>query len=229
MSGLDDHFVLVGYGRLGREVAHGLQHGRRHVVVIETQPDALEAARAAGLPVIEGDGSRDDVLREARIASASGLAVATGSNAVNILVTLSARQLNPELRILCRVDGQEAASKARRAGADDVFSPYGLGGTYMAHGLLHPHSNTFFQLAMERQHHDLAMDDVLLRSTSDLRGSLQELRLRERFGVLLVGVRRPDGTLESVPDSDTRLGPDDVAIVVGSPEQIAAFARAAGG
>ncbi|MBT3218380.1 MAG: potassium channel family protein, partial [Proteobacteria bacterium] len=112
MKRMTDHFVVAGYGRLGREVAAELIDNGQKVVVIEQNPVAEEQCEHAGIPAILGDASSDAVLGLAHIERARGIAVATRSNAVNVLVTLSARLLNPDLTIFCRVDDEETASKA---------------------------------------------------------------------------------------------------------------------
>ncbi len=225
MNSLEDHFIIVGYGRLGQEVAAELTHAGRRVVVIDTNHKAIEACEKAGLTAIEGDAAHDETLRSVGIERAEGLAVATASNAVNVLITLSARQLSPQLMILTRVDGDEAASKAKRAGASSVISPYGLGGTHMALGLLRPDARSFVEQATVRGHQQMAFEDITLGGK--LQGTLGELALRARFGVLVVAVRRPGGALEGLPDKDTSVAAGDVVVAVGRPSDLSKFAETA--
>lgn len=227
MNSLNNHFVIVGYGRLGREVAAELQHAGRQVVVIDTDPHAIVGCEEAGLIALEGDAALDDTLRAVGIERAEGLAVATASNAVNVLITLSARQLSPDLMILTRVDGTEAASKAKRAGATSVISPYGLGGTHMALGLLRPDARTFVEQATVRTNAQIAFEDIKLGN--GLIGTLGSLNLRSTYRVLVVAVRRPGGELVGLPGSDTKLQEGDVVVAVGQPSDLARFAAAASG
>ncbi|MCO4744266.1 MAG: NAD-binding protein [Proteobacteria bacterium] len=224
MRELYDHFIIVGFGRLGREVAQDLVHANQRVVVIDSEASRVENCEDLGVTAIHGDATHDAVLKMAGISRATGLAVATASNPVNILVTLSARQLatSPERRltILTRVDEEEAARKAQLAGADGVVSPFGIGGTHMAHRLLRPHSAHFLQLAFARAYGELSMEDVEILDDPDSHGRIGSLRFRERFGVILVAVKKKTGELITAPGPSVEIEQGDVIVVVGRPEQI---------
>jgi voltage-gated potassium channel len=225
MSSMTDHYVVAGYGRLGAEVTAELLHSGRDVVVIDTDPDAVEQCEAAGVLGYVGDAASDELLREVGIERARGIAVASSSNAVNILVTLSARALSPTVRILTRIDSDEAARKAFTAGASDVISPYGLGGNHMAHGLLRPEARDFLQRATLRTDTDIALEDIQIGG--GLNGELHRLNLQERYRVTLVAVRKRDGLLIQPPTRDTLLGPGDVMVAVGRPEDLQRLVKAA--
>ncbi|MCB9760287.1 MAG: potassium channel protein [Alphaproteobacteria bacterium] len=228
---LKDHFIIVGYGRLGHEVAEELVHAGQPVVVVDVHRGPLEDPRyaALNLPWIHGDAAHDSVLQEAGVSGARGLAVATGSDATNVLVTLSARQLNPKLLIYARVDDPENESKARLAGANHVINPYLSGATRMAQGMLRPHARDFVELVMSRTYQGLAMEDIPLQPGTDCVGPLATLELRRRFGVMVVAVRKADGELMPMPDADTTIAAGDVVVVVGKPADILRFGRAVGG
>ncbi len=227
MEELSGHVIVVGLGRLGMEVAELLHADGERVVAIDTDEARLEACRYAALRIL-GDGSSDEVLTSAGIARARAVAVATGSSAVNVFVVLSARQLNPELHILTRVDEHEASSKALIAGADGVLSPYRIGGIRMAHAITHPHAARFIEQAEGREFPDLWIRDVPITEGSGCCGRLVELKLPARFGVMVVAVRRPGGELVSPPGPEVWLRPGDVAVVAGRPEAIQAFADQVG-
>lgn len=226
MRSISDHFIVAGFGRLGAEVAAELRHAGRPVVVLDTDPARIGQADEDGFTALVGDASQDDMLRLAGIERARGLAVATSSTAVNVFVTLSARQLNPSLRIITRVEDEEAVSKAHRAGATSVVSPHGIGGAHMAHGLLRPEARSFLDLATHRSYRELGLEDVRI-GAGGAADSLGAMRLRERFHVMVIAIRRTDGALETVPGPDTRLAEGDVAVVIGKPDDVARFAEAA--
>jgi voltage-gated potassium channel len=226
MATMQGHFILAGFGRLGAEVAAELVHAGQTVLVIDSDPETAEAAARIGTTFLHGDAGRDAVLTEAHVESAAGLAAATGSNAINILITLSAHHLNPGLRIVTRVDGEEGARKARQAGADAILSPYGLGGTHMANDLLRPETHTFLQAAIGRHQRDFEMVDITVRNDAIV-GTLRDLQLRDRFKVTLVAVRKADGTLVAPPAPDQHLHIGDVAIAVGRPEDVRRLRKAA--
>ena len=223
MDRMQDHHVVIGFGRLGREVAQELRHSGVAVVVVENDPALVQTAESRGFVTVAGDATSDDTLRLARVELARGVAIATSSNATNVFLTLSVRQLNGKALILTRVDDDETANKARRAGADHVLSPQGIGGAHMAHAMLRPHARAFLDLATSRHFRDLEIDDV---PCGGVPRALRELQVAERFGVLVVAIRRPDGTLRSVPTPADTLGMGDIAVVLGRPEQIQSFAAA---
>jgi voltage-gated potassium channel len=223
MDRMQDHHVVIGFGRLGREVAQELRHSGVAVVVVENDPALVQTAESRGFVTVAGDATSDDTLRLARIELARGVAIATSSNATNVFLTLSVRQLNGKALILTRVDDDETANKARRAGADHVLSPQGIGGAHMAHAMLRPHARAFLDLATSRHFRELEIDDV---PCGGVPRALRELQVAERFGVLVVAIRRPDGTLRSVPTPTDTLGMGDIAVVLGRPEQIRSFAAA---
>ena len=147
MDALRNHFIVVGFGRLGQAIAEELHASQVPVCVVERDAEKFAASEASRrFPVVLGDGAQDDVLRQAGIERARGLAVAVESNATAIFVTLSARELSPRLTIVTRVDDPADAIKARRAGASSVVSPYNMGGWRIAHELVRPHATSFLDL-----------------------------------------------------------------------------------
>ena len=218
---LSDHYIVVGFGRLGREVAQDLHHVGHRVVIIESNADAVVQAHPFGI-VIHADGSSDASLLEAGILRAKGLAVSTPHVPTNVFVTFSARQLNPKLTIITRIDEVEAENKAIRAGADAVISPFVSGGSRMAHKLMHPHAADLLDRILTRNHEDLSVMDVPIGAA--MTGDIDELGIRRRFSVVVLAVRRADGVLDSVPMD---LRPGDVAVVAGDPYRIEQFKRAA--
>lgn len=219
MHALDGHYIVVGYGRTGREVAADLAHAGAQVVVIDPERAACEEARTEGYLAVEGDGSRDAILRSAGVHRAAGLAATSASDAVNVFVVLTARRLSQSMRILARLDDAENESKARAAGADDVVRPHAIGGTTLANGLLRPGAAAFVAQALARTDHALAVEDVVARPP--LVGELGQLRLRERFGVLVVAVQRPVGGMVPTPGPEEHVAEGDTLVIIGSAQAVA--------
>lgn len=225
METLKDHFIVIGFGRLGRAVAMELHDSGMPFCVIERDPAKIaEAEEHLKVPVVQGDGSDDEVLRAAGILRAKGVAVAAGMGAESIFATLSARQLNPNAYIVTRAETTAELSKARRAGANAVVSPYGIGGWRMAHGLLRPNASHFLDLATLSAHADFVLEEFLVPAGSKAAGkTCRDLRIREVHNVSVVAIRRADGTFIAVPSADDLLQEHDVIIVVGKPEGVRAL------
>ena len=228
MNKLRDHYIVVGYGRLGREVAAELKHRGHKIVAIDPEGRKLDPHDPILTMSIEGDGSSDGVLEEAHIHEARGLAVATGKDDTNIFVTLTGRQLNPALTILTRINRQTSAAKAVRAGASAVINPYGIGGQRMAQGLLHPTAASLVDRAVGRADTDFELADIEIGETSKFRGKIGALNIPGRFNLLVVAVRKPDGTLQTGSGPETELDAGDVIVVAGRPEDIDRFDVEAG-
>lgn len=226
MERLDNHVIVIGYGRLGREVVDELLHNGRQVCVVDMVEDVVERVPREAVHIC-GDGAQDETLREAGIERATAIAIATPKSTTNVYLTLAARQLNPSIAIITRIDEDEAIEKARRAGADRIVQPYGVGGVRMAHAIVHPEASDFVEEVVARHNTELKLQDVRVGAgAQSWHGSLRDLSVRQRSGVLIVAIRRPDGTLLTAPDPDTQVGPNDVLVVVGRPADVARFQTA---
>jgi voltage-gated potassium channel len=221
MRKLNKHQIVVGYGRLGRIVTRELQDAGHAVAVIERDPAVVEEIAASGIPVIQGDGSDDNCLREAGIERARGMAITAAPVAEAIFITLSARQLNPTIPILTRVESDEGSVKARRAGATGVVSPHIMGGWRMAHGLTRPHTTTFLDLATLAEHDDIMLDEIGVVEASGLHEwTLADLGIRYQHEVLIVAIRRRSGEMVVTPQASTQFYTGDVLIVIGEPARV---------
>lgn len=221
LDSLKDHFIVCGYGRIGTIVAE--QFRRQHVahVVIERSASRAEAAVADGSLAIEADASREDVLRRVGIARARGLITAVGTDAENVYTVLTARVLRPDLFIVGRVEGDDAMVKLKRAGADRVISPYQIGAVQMAQTALRPAVVDFVELATSTDNLELAIEEVTVSPNSVLaKQSILDANLRQRFGVIVVGIQRRDGRMEFNPEPETAIQHGDKLVVLGRPESL---------
>lgn len=220
MERFRNHFIVAGYGRLGRTVVDELRDASVPVVVIEKEP-VPNAAESDGVVILQGDAADDEMLKLAGIERAKGLAVAVSSAADAVYVTLSARELNPTLNIVTRVADHGDALKARRAGATSVVNPHTMGGWRMAHGLVRPHASSFLDLATLAAYEHVQLEEFGIPEGSPHVGrTLRDLSLGERFGVLIVAIRRADGRLIATPRAAETIEPDDVLIAFGPPDGI---------
>lgn len=228
LDDLRNHFIVCGYGRIGSIIAEEFRRQKVPFVVIERDVDRLNAALEAGVLAVEADASNEDVLRRVGIERARGLIAAVGSDAENVYAVLSARLLKPDLFILGRAESDDARRKLERAGADRVISPYRIGGQQLAQTALRPAVVDFVQLATSSEHLELSMEQVKIEPTAPLAGqSILEANLRQRFGVVVVGIQRASGRMEFNPPPETTMQPGDHLVVLGRAESLKELEAAA--
>jgi voltage-gated potassium channel len=217
---MHDHYVIIGRGRLGREILEELAHAGAPTVVIDPQPWTGPAQ--ATVTHLLGDATHDAVLAEANVARARAVAIATPSDAINVYLVLSVRQQNPTAFITVRVEEDGAADKARRAGANRTLQPYHLSGARMAAAMLRPSASAFVERAEQRRDGTLQLEDVVIPTASPAHGPLGTLNLRHRFNLVVVGIVRGDAP-PVLPDDETLVGSGDTLIVVGAREDARRF------
>jgi voltage-gated potassium channel len=218
---IKDHFIVCGYGRIGSTVARQFQRQRIPFVVIERDPERLQAAMDDGALAVEADASREDVLKRVGIDRARGLVAAVGTDAENVYAVLSARVLRPDLFIISRAESEDAGQKLRRAGADRVISPYQIGAMQMAQTAIRPAVVDFVELATSSESLELAMEEISISSGSALAGrTILAANLRQRYGVIVVGIQRQDRSMEFNPEPDTSIRAGDRLVVLGRPESL---------
>lgn len=221
LNTLKDHFIICGYGRIGTIVAQQLR--RQHVphVVVERNVERVRAASDVGILAVEADASREEALKRVRIDQARGLIAAVGTDAENVYAVLTARVLRPDLFIVGRAETDDAVVKLKRAGANRVISPYQIGAVQMAQTALRPAVVDFVELATSSDNLELAMEEVTIASNSSLANrSILTANLRQRFGIIVVGIQRQDGRMEFNPEPDTSIQSGDKLVVLGRPEPL---------
>jgi voltage-gated potassium channel len=221
LEALADHGVVIGWGRLGREIVQDLTHHGLPVVIIDPSPGSTPTPEGATL--IVGDATRDEVLLQAGITRARAVAVATPSDAINIFLALSIRQLNPTASITVRLEDEQGTEKALRAGANRVFLPYHLSGTRMSQAMLRPRASQFVEQVEQRSHPDLSMEDVLVRDGSPLVGPLHQDALRRDHGVVVVAVHGHAEDRLELAGEGVSLRAGDTLVVVGASPAVRDF------
>ncbi|MCP4422856.1 MAG: potassium channel protein [Chloroflexi bacterium] len=217
---MKDHVIVIGYGRVGQSVVATLQDSSQKMVLIEKRDESAQKVIDKNLVVIQGDATDDDVLQEAGIKSARTLIVCTGDTRDNLFIVLSARGLNPDLRIITRSDA-ESKAKMRRAGADRIVSPYQTGGKYMANIALRPHVADFLDVVTLDSGLELALEELTIEAGSELVGrTIGQANIRQRTGVTLAAILRRHNQELVTPDIATRLESGDKLIVLGSRAQL---------
>ena len=226
---ITNHFILCGYGRIGSIVAAELHQQGVPIAVVERNADRVREAAARGWLALEADASREEVLAKAGIHRARGLIAAVGTDAENVFTVLTARVMRPDLFIIARVESDDAEHKLRRAGADRVISPYQIGATHMVQTALRPAVVDFVQLATSSERLDLSMEQVHIKEDSALADrSLVDSGIRQKFGVIVVGIRRAGGAMEFNPPPEAVMHPGDELVVLGKTESVKALEKEKG-
>ena len=213
---LHDHFIICGFGRVGRNAAYEFQRASVPFLVIDRSEQRIEKATSSGMLGIVADATRDDSLREAGVLRARGLVAALPSDAENLYIILSARALNPKLTVVTRATEEEAEEKLRRAGADTVFTPYSITGRHLADSLLRPHVVGFMDFGRSNIGPEVRMEQVCVTPNAELTrktfGQLLELR---RSGVIVLAIRKKGGETTFNPPPEFQISAGDFLIVIG--------------
>ncbi len=227
---IEDHIIVCGAGRTGRQAISELHRAGVPFVVVELDPDHAEIVRDAypEAPVLEEDATRDETLAQAGIQRARGLIAALDADTDNLFVTLSARDANPGLTIVARAHEEESMTKIRTAGADHVVSPNVTGGTRMASMLVRPRVVSFLDVVTGDGDLALRLEETVVPESSSLAGrTLAEARIPDETGLIVIAVRHEDPEeaerLVYNPGPGERIRPGDVLIVLGRPEQVDAL------
>jgi voltage-gated potassium channel len=221
---LKNHFIICGYGRVGQEIAQAFsEEGTPFIVIANEEPDIAKAERDGYLHIL-GDATNDEVLKEAGIERAYGLVSAVGSDSDNTFITLSARQMRPDLFIEARSSGPEAEAKLRRAGADRVISPHTIGGRRMAMLALRPAVVDFIDTVTYGTGREMQLENVDVAGGSKLVGKTMD-QARSQFGITVLAMRKQSGKLIANPPGEEVIEEEDRLIVIGTQQRLAALER----
>ena len=220
---LNGHYILCGYGRVGRQVAAEFALGGVPFVIIEQEPETVEECLAEGYLTLRGEASNDGVLEEAGIQRAKGLVAAVDSDADNVFVVLSARKLNPKLHIVARASSDESAAKLEIAGADRTLSPYAVGGRRLASLATQPLVVDFLDIVTRGEEGiEFRLEEFSVPQDSFIADqTIGELRIGERTGAMILATRNKEGRFDTSPSAADRISAGDTLIVLGTREQVA--------
>lgn len=226
IDGLAQHYIVCGYGRMGSIIVKELKANNMPVVVIEK--NKINLPEDEEFVYVEGDATHDDVLKSAGIEKAKGLITVLPSDAENLYVVLSARELNPDLFIVARAIDKEAESKLKRAGADKVVSPYFIGGLRIAHTILRPTVVDFIEFATRSEHIEIQIEEIKVSSGSGLVGkTIAQSGIGRDIGVIILGIKRADGRMKFNPTSQTLIKEGDTLIVIGQTDKLSLLEKLA--
>src|ERR1700730_14939319 len=193
---LHDHFIVCGFGRVGRGAARELQRAGVPFLIVDKSEDRVEWAIRDGMLGVLADATDDETLLHASIMRARGLIATLQSDADNLFVILSAKALKPSLEVSARVASEQSEKKMRLAGADHVFAPYDMTGNRMAQVMLKPHVFQFIDFTTKGMALDVGIEQFRVPAESELVSkSLVETRLRQELQVIVLAIRKSDGRM----------------------------------
>lgn len=216
IKSIKNHYILCGYGRIGRIISQELKSSRIPLLVVDSNPNSKQSFEQQDIPYIIDDATSEDVLIEAGIERAKGLISVVLSDADNLFITMTARGLNPGLFILARAEEEQSRKKLLRAGANRVVLPYLIGGQKMAHTITKPAVTDFLELTVHDKNIELEMGELLVKDRSKLKGvTLADSGIRQEMNVIIVAIRKENGEMAFNPSSETRIETGDTLIALG--------------
>lgn len=222
ITGLKNHIIVCGFGKIGMEVCASMAMAGRDFIVIDTNVEKIDHALSLGYLAAVGEATDDEILEKCGIRQAYGLISAISDDSANVYLVLTARALNDKMRIIARGVGETTHKKMIRAGADRVVSPYEIGARRMAALMLKPEIVDFLEVLSPTNIFGLRLEKVIVKPKSFIAGKrLDESNIRrDTHGAMIVGVQKLDQTLMVNPPKWTILEADDVLLAIGSDEQL---------
>ncbi|NBC18147.1 MAG: potassium channel protein [Bacteroidetes bacterium] len=219
---MENHFIICGYGRIGKRVVEDLLHADKEFVIVDLDPDEVAAAQDAGLPALQGDAEDENVLKEAGLDHAQGLILLLPEDSDNVFATLVARDLRPDLFVLARTNDVKNRRKLMQAGANKVIAPLDVGADRISQVVLRPNVDQFMERVLRTTSLGLQMEEVDVEPDAPLAGkSLSDSNFRQQFDAIVIAII--EGETEEMkfnPGPHDRITAGDTLVVLGSEEMI---------
>jgi voltage-gated potassium channel len=222
LAGIKNHYIVCGFGRIGKVICKILHENNRDFVIIENNPTEIETIEELGYLVLNGDATSDTILQKAHISEAKSLVAVTSSDADNVYIILSAKGLNPDIFILARSSGKPGAeTKLLRAGANKVISPYDIGARRMAQSIVRPTVIDFIDLAVHHGELGLRLEELLVSKKAALvNKTLMDSGIRQEYDLIVVAIKRDKGEMLFNPTPNTEILAGDILVVLGEHSNI---------
>ena len=226
ISRLKNHYIICGYGRIGRVLTLSLLRRFPDIVVIEKDPTLVPIMDDDGILYLSGDAAEENVLTKAGIERARGLVAALATDTDNVFLVLTARQLNPELPIFARAGREGSKAKLQMAGATIVESPYEMGALRMAQRILRPKVTSFLDFALSSKRKDILMEEIQVSATSRIANvMLKDSGFRQRYNLIVIAIEKANQDMIFNPSFESRIHPGDTLIAVGEEHNLLALAN----
>ena len=222
---LSGHYIICGFGRVGQEVALELKREGIHFVVIEIDAASIARCEELGYDYVKGSASEEEILKDAGIMRAAGLVTATDSDAENVFVTLSAKDLNRALLVVARAIKEGSRHKLIKAGADRVVSPYSIGGKRIAGMLLRPNVVEFLDFVLHSGEMDLYMEEIEIGEGSRYKGlTVGAIRKEQQNGANILALKKKsENRIIPNPENGISVETGDLLIILGTKGQLKAL------
>ena len=225
ISKLRNHYIICGYGRMGAVIARELDDKNQKFLIIENNEQKVEIIRSKGMLCINGDATSDEILQNAQIDKAAGVAVVLDTDQENLFVTMTIKTTNPDIFLLSRCAKEHNESKLLRAGANKVINPYKAGGHRMAEMLYKPQVEDSISVVSPK-HSDLnlTLDEISLKNCNEYDNvTINESKISENYDVNIVGIIKDNGESIINPEPDTLLNTNDIILLIGDEDKMALF------
>lgn len=225
ISKLENHIIVCGYGRVGQQIVSLLKKEKTPYVIIDKDEEIFEKSSDDKSNYIIGNATEDAILIEAGINKAIGIVATLPDDANNVLITLTSRGLNPNIRIVTRAEKKETEEKLIRAGADKVINPSSIGGRRMALSILKPNSIDFVDKLLDTNEDGFRIKELYIEKSSKLcNDNIGDLKIREKFGVTVIAIKREEKIITN-PNAAEVLNAGDIMVIVGSLSQLNEFEK----
>ncbi len=213
---LKNHYIVCGYGRIGKVLCNQLKRKPIDLVVIDKNRELIPILDDDKVLYLSGDASDEAILRKAGIQRAKGLIAVLATDTDNVFLVLTARQINPDLYIIARASRDESKIKLQAAGANKVESPYEMGAVSMAQRIIRPTVTNFLNLAFAHKRKDIQMEEIPVNSSSGLINvMLKDSGIRQQFNLIIIAIKKPDGSMLFNPSYEAIIEAGDTVIAVG--------------
>jgi voltage-gated potassium channel len=213
---LNNHYIVCGYGRIGKVLCRHLKRAHIEIAVIEKDPQQIPAMDEDGVLYLVGEATDENRLIKAGIERAKAVVAALATDTDNVFLVLTARQLAPELLIMARASQETAKIKLRAAGANFVESPYEMGAVSMAHRIIRPTVTSFLDLAFAHKRKDIQMEEIPVSNASELVNvQLKDSGIRQNYNLIIIAIKKSDGEMLFNPSYEAVIAPNDTVIAVG--------------
>jgi voltage-gated potassium channel len=213
---LQNHYIVCGFGRMGRIICEELAEKGISLVVLENDDEVLEEIERLGYPYMKADATSDEELLAAGIDRATGLVSVVTDDAQNVFIVLTARGLNPKLKIVARSAAEETIKKLVRAGANKVVSPYFLGGHRIAQAIMRPTVLDFLENIIQNKEMDLVLEEMRIAPRSKLVGTtLATSGLRKDYNIIILAIKSATGSMNFNPPFNSEIKAGDILVILG--------------